>query len=134
MKPQRRGDKSEPQSDGDIAVIFSPQLPPLFSFLKGLRFQYARLAGYQIDESKNSQLPSLRQNFAQKHIGQTFKENSEMSSLRQSKKLERRKKKRTHWNNATLPMQRLWHPIFREIAFQLFSFFFFCFSIPEVSI
>jgi len=97
-------------------LIVSSRLPSLF--FKGFQSQSANLAGYEIDEPKNSQLPSLRQNLARRPVERKKfgkPEDGQVPSVWQHEKLERRKTLYAYRGDTALLLQRLRFSFFRAV-------------------
>ena len=106
--------------------IFAASFP--FFFFKGFQSQGASLAGYEIDESKNSQLPSLRQNLVKRPVERKKfgkPEDGQVSSVWQLKKLESCKTLYSYRDNSALLLQRLRFTFFRAVNSNIKIPFFF---------
>jgi hypothetical protein len=115
----------------DISNEFLRSFFPPFSLLGSFAGSVKEsLAGDEINESKNSQLPLLRENVAGRVLeGYDFYYSgyNQVPSLRQSEVVERRKTANSFGKNTAIPVQRM-RPSFLEVL-NLFSlspsFFFF---------
>ena len=111
--------------------IVSSRSFSLFSFLGSFARRVKKsLAGDESYGSKNSQLPSLRQDVAWRVLEryELFdSENNQVPQVWQSEALERWEKASSFWRNAALLMSRLWHSFLEMVSsFSLdpsFSFF-----------
>lgn len=106
--------------------FFAASFP--FFFFEGSRRQGASLAGYEIYESKNSQLSSLRQNSVRRPVERKKfgkPEDGQVPSVRQHEKLERRKTLYSYRGDSALLLQRLRLSFFRAVNSILKNPFFF---------
>jgi hypothetical protein len=94
------------------------------------------LAEDEIDESKNIQLPALRENDIGKRLErQQSARKGQMYCLWQSKNLQSWDAAHDFWKYSTLSLQRLWFAFFKPVNSTFnsrFSFFFFFCSSQEV--
>jgi hypothetical protein len=94
-----------------MSLFFNPSFRSLFFFFSGTWLQSASLVGDELNEPKNSQLPSLRQNVAKRSMERRKSgkpEDYQVPSVRQRKKtLEKRNTPYSCWSNSTFLLQRL---------------------------
>ena len=125
MKPQQRKDWLDSQyspGNGDNAVIISRQIPSLFFFFKGLRFQDLSLAGAEFNERKTICRPSACDNtFAREKMHD--RKTEEMPSMRLHETMERWPSRRDFWKTAALFLQGMWIALFQVVT-NLGKFFF----------
>lgn len=120
----------------DISTEFLRSFFPPFSLLSFAGPVKESLAGDEINESKSSQLPFLRENVAWRVLeGGDFYHSgyNQVPSLRQSKVVERRKTANPFGKNTAIHMPRM-RPSFLEVLSLLslsLSFFLFAGSIEE---
>jgi hypothetical protein len=120
----------EPPNFGDVSPLrFSAAFFPFFFFGENAVLSKNYLAlGDIVDESKNSQLPSLRQNLAIRPVERTNfdrQEDNQVPSVWQHEKLERRKIPYSYKGCSALLLQRLRFAFFRAVNYILKNPFFF---------
>ena len=115
VEPSKIGDKARVFGEWRYRCysFFAVSFP--FFFLREISFQEQNLAGNEIDESKNSELSSLRKNLIPRFLSGNEKRASEMSSLRQLSNDKRLETVYASRCNSALFMQRLRDSIFRAI-------------------
>jgi hypothetical protein len=90
----------------------------LFSFFEGAAtFAKLSLAGDDLDESKNSKLPSLRKDYITGYLGREKSEPSQLPSLWQSKGMEKREELRKFRGNTALLLQGMRPSFFKLVTF-----------------
>jgi hypothetical protein len=97
-------------------------LPPFFEGTAV--FAKSSLAGDDINESKNSKLPSLRKDHITRYLGRKNSEPSQLPSMWQSKSVEKREVLHKYRGNTALLLQGMWASFFKAVTFlKNFSFF-----------
>jgi len=130
FEPPTSGVISDSRTSGDVVFAVFPQLSSLFFFFGEnavLSENYLAL-GDIVNESKNSQLPSLRQNLAKRSMERKKldkPEDSQVPTVWQHKKLERRKIPHSYRGFSALLLQRLRFAFFRTVNSILKNPFFF---------
>ena len=117
---------------GDVSLVrsfFAPSFP-LFLWLGSFACQVKKvLAEDEIDESKNSQLPTLRQDSFRGSLerdGFCCPKNCQVSSMRKSEAVERWEKESSFKRAATVQLSRLRSSFFAMVS--CFSFLKTCFQ------
>lgn len=90
---------------------------PFFSFCEWTHCLAQSLAGDELDESKNSQLSTLREDFVRRPLEREplLESDGQMSSMRTSESLERREETHACGRVATLPVSVLRLSIFGKV-------------------